>query len=127
MKIFTFSHCYRLFRVWLIAIACQTGKLFSQLEDPYNENYFSSIPSETNQHTYQTNYNEKFSDYYSQGNPQYSVEGPQNGQWPAISKNEWQNQEEIQPDYYSQDNPQYPVEGPENGQWPVISENEWQN
>jgi type III secretion protein C len=96
MKIVKFSRCHQLLKIWLIAIACQTGPLFSQLEQ--DENY------------------------------PYAISIPQDGQWPAYSKNEWQSSPDPQP----YDAPSYfpstsAINGPQDGQWPAYSKNEWQS
>ncbi len=42
MKIFKIPRCYRLLKVWLLVIACQTGRLFSELEDVFPQFYSDS-------------------------------------------------------------------------------------
>lgn len=77
MDIFKKSHSLRflsvrLMPIALMAIACQTAFLFSQAEYPYQDIYsgtFSSTPLSN---------------------------GPVNGQWPAVSKNGWESDDDEQ-------------------------------
>jgi len=98
-------HCF--LNVWLIAFACQSGQLLSQIENAYD-------PSYTYQESYQNQwgtpqgissdqiqtiiYPENSQRYTSPEPYDYSsnysqpVLEPQNGHWPAFSSNEWEHQ-----------------------------------
>ncbi len=120
MKIVKFSHCHRFLKVWLIAIACQTGRLFSQ--------FAGNGPQNGQWPTYSSNEWQSPPDPQPYNGANYSQSvgnGPQNGHWP-YSSNEWQSQADNQ--FY--DTPTYPQSspnGPQNGQWPTYSSHEWQS
>lgn len=104
MDILKPSHRHRFFKVWLIAIACQTGQLLSDVENSYDRSYQihtnhdswypEGISHEQVQTLIDPDYDSRYSPlkpYYSTpSNQQYSIE-PQNGQWPAFSNNEWEH------------------------------------
>ena len=100
MKIFKFSHCHRFFKAWLIAIACQTGEVFSQPEQNF---------------------------YYAPSHNPYILEDSQNGPW-SLPPSQWQKQEDFPPSYnpsaqypYSYENRQQYEQGP------AISNQQWQS
>lgn len=119
MDILKPSHRHRFLKVWLIAIACQTGQLLSDIEIPYyqpyqttaDENDWHSFPSISDERRMHGSYPEGIShdqiqtliypdhnSRYSSPEPLYytpydqqSGQQPQNGQWPAFSNNEWEH------------------------------------
>ena len=138
MEIFKLSHRQRYLKIWLIAIACQTGQLFAQIESSLYEDYPTSGASEANWNASQFAQDARFDDNSSYNPQDYS----------SSTNNYWQvpegiNQDQIQELLYPPDNsPQYSyplqpqsyyipsnvaAEGPQNGQWPSTSNSERQD
>lgn len=143
MEKFKLAPRRRIFKIWLMAIVCQTAPLFSQPENVYYEPY--SLPQQysldrpfdgqwpavsQNEWPVQANPKSQFEPYFETNQPQYSLDAPFNGQWPVSSQNEWKSQtapqQQFDP-YFETSQPQYSLDAPLNGQWPVSSQNEWQN
>lgn len=112
MDILKSSDRHRFLKVWLIAIACQTGQLLSDVENTYHHSYqTSNHENGWDDFQYNGSYPEGISHeqvqtliypdhdsrylspepfYYTPHDQQYSHQ-PQNGQWPAFSNNEWEH------------------------------------
>ena len=137
MEIFKLSHRQRYLKVWLIAIACQAGQLFAQIESSLYEDYPRSDGSEANWNSSQFAQDANFDSYPFSESQNYS--SSTNNYWEipqGISQD--QVQELIYPNdssrfSYPLENQSYDtpsnvaVEGPQNGQWPATSNNAWQD
>lgn len=128
------SHRRRLLKVWLIAIACQAGQLFSQQQFfPYEE--YGAPPSpEVTWFAPEHGFNGEMN--YPPNHPAYYH--PQADHWqPPKGISQEQVQSVIHPDrsleyyppqphtYYPADDHSSPsLKGPQDGQWPVFSNNQ---
>lgn len=125
MEIFKFSH-HRLFKLWLMAIACQTGQLFSQSSGAYYEPYTSSNSPENTWHN-PADFQDEKSTNYSSSNWQVPQGISQDQVQAVIYPDNSSSYYTPQPDHYTSYSSQPSSELPQNGHWPVVSKNEWTN
>lgn len=127
MEIFRLSHRHRFLKVWLMAIACQTTPLFSQIEQAYEKPHASSGAV--------WNHN-----YYLHPTQDSHIISYDPFPGSSYQNNHWQMPQGMRPDqvnmlidpdhasgYYRTPQPDDQVSSnlPPNGQWPATSTNEW--